>query len=140
MAGTFNSGNAAPKSIVNYYSTGGGTAYPGDSGKTPYMGKRILSGALTATQYAALAPFNPLSGAGMLNICAVYANDATSRTMGIKIDIDGTTVFDAACAAVTAQYSSIIAVGRRGDAYLITPAPIPFYSSLAIYVKSSVSE
>ncbi len=126
----------ATKSIVNYYSSGG-VAFDGNL-QTTTTGKNTLSGALTANTYKDIVT---VTGAGVLHSCAAIAVDATSRTIGIKIVIDGTAVFDAVSSAVTAQYDGLVAIGILDPgAYVSLPVDIFFNSSLVISVKSSLSE
>ena len=134
MAGTMNPGGVA-KSIVNVYSSGG-QGYNATSGA--YGEKTILSGALTAATYS--AALVSVSGPGVLNLCWAYANDATSRTVGLKVVLDGTTIFDAVSNAAAAQYHGLFAVGCVEDANNRSYQPLEFNSSMALYVKSSLSE
>ncbi len=103
------------------------------------MGKIVLSGALTAAAYKELVA---VSGKGYLQFCAARACDVTSRTVGLKIVIDGVTVFDAASAAVTADNTGIVGVGIASDATAgyYSPTPVYFDASLSLQVKSSLSE
>jgi len=135
MAGTFNPG-AIAKSIVNYYSSGG-VQYAGSAGIAA-LAKLILSGALTAGAYS--AALVSVSGPGVLNLAYAYANDATSRTMGLKVVLDGTTVFDAVSDACTTQYNGVIAVGYNESNAILAYQPLVFNSTMALYVKSSLSE
>lgn len=128
--------NIPPKSIITGYS-GGGVSYVGNAAVTPFLGAIVLSGALTANTYKDILT---LSGRGSLHIAYAYANDTTSRTIGMKIVVDGVTIFDAISGTLTAQYGGIIGAGCRGDNYIITPVNIPFNSSLVISVKSSIGE
>ena len=131
MAGTFNPGgvNASPTLLVNATSDGGKapTGY-----LTATVADHTLSGALTAATYKEMLA---VSGAGVLRYCAVRAVDTTSRTLGIKIVIDGTTVYDAVCTACTAEND-----GLRAFSPETLPMQLPFASSLSIQIKSSLSE
>jgi len=139
--GTFNPGglNAPPKSIVNQFSSGGviGAGIADANGA-----KQVLSGALTAATYKELLA---ISGSGVLEMAYAKAMDATSRTVGLKIIIDGTTVFDAVSGTTTTADTCVLAVGNRGyfaagiNSYL-TRGAVPFNSSLSIQAKSSLSE
>jgi hypothetical protein len=137
MAGTFNPGglNAPPKVIVNWFSDGG--AAPTNHGGGGVQTKKTLSGALTANTYKEILA---VSGPGVIEVACVYCVDTTSRTMGIKIIVDGITAFDAVCTAVTNVLYGIVAIGYSPTAGEIHPAPMAFNSSLSILIKSSISE
>ncbi len=124
-----------PKSIVNFWSTTGAAA----SAAIAQKGKVTLSGALTATTYKELLA---VTGPGVIDICGAYAVDVTERTIGLKVIIDGTTVFDAVTAACTTQYGGIYAIGHPvyfGEVNII-PQPMVFNSTLSVLVKSSLNE
>lgn len=99
-----------------------------------------LSGALTANT---LATALTLTGRGQLNFAAVAAVDATSRTMRIKVTIDGTSVFDATSATCTTTANGIVAVGHllysSSDTVPVFQ-PIPYHSSCLVEIASSLSE
>ena len=137
MAGTFNPGglNTPPTSIVNVYSAGGVGAgsLTSDYASYPQYGLKVtLSGALTATTYKEIVA---VTDSGVLKDAIVQCVDATERTFGIKLIVDGVTIFDASCSACTTAYAAVIAVGGYGMS-----DNIPFNSSLSILVKSSLSE
>lgn len=140
MAGTFNPGglNTPPTSIVNFWSTTG--AAP--SLALVPLEKQTLSGALTAATYKELLA---VTDSGAIDLCGVYAVDAISRTIGLKVIIDGTTVFDAITSACTEINGSIYALGTTiADSVtsrtVVPSTPVTFNSSLSISVKSSLSE
>ena len=149
MPGTFNPGglNAPPKVIVNGCSDGtllsvssGGTT-PG--GLDSISAKKYLSGALTAGAYKELVS---ITGAGVINAAFVQPvmGDTTSRTIGLKITIDGVDVFSAISAASTIASDGLVGIGltsagRIGFA-MITPEPKIFNLSLSISIRSSLTE
>jgi len=145
MPGTFNlSGfNAPPKVIINKFSEGGVTPVAiGTSVSVFPLGiKMTLSGELVAATYKEIIN---VAGAGVLHLAFVANQDATERTMGIKIVIDGVTVFDASCAATTAGPDvGIAAIGTFDNtASILIPASpsVPFNSSLSVQIKSSLNE
>lgn len=118
-----------PTSIVNMYSAGGVISAVS---LVLLYGKVVLSGALTATVYKEMLA---VSGSGCISQCVVYAVDTTSRTMGLKLVIDGVTVFDATSATCTAANAGISALGSGS-----TLQPVFFNTSLSISIKSSLSE
>ena len=100
-------------------------------------GLQILSGALTAATYKELVA---VTGAGSVKWAAVRCVDATARTLGLKVVIDGVTVFDAVSNSISATNSGMIAVGSKNGSYDVTDGHAPFNSSLSIQVKSSLTE
>lgn len=128
-----------PKDIQNKASAGGATAIS----TLPYADNTnlnqiiTLSGALTAATYKEMLT---VSGSGVLQLAYVSTVDATSRTVGIKIIIDGTTIFDEITAAITAGSSGILAAGMILGEGVLVPVSYPFHSSLSISIKSSLSE
>ena len=140
MPGTFNPGglNAPPKSIINAASSGGlGFA---QSIAPTFDAKKTLSGALTANTYKEIVS---VSGPGVISMAAVFTVDATSRAMGIKVVIDGITIFDAASAAEAYANCLMVAIGyitRNDAAGFLASEKIPFNSSLSVSIKSSLAE
>lgn len=128
--------NFPPTSVVNQ-STADGYI------KTLYFAisnvKKVLSGALTAATYKEILA---VSGRGILDFVAVGTTDATARTVGLKITIDGTDIFDAVSGSLSANGLGVVGVG-----YVLEPnngypgiQPCPFSSSLSIQIKSSLTE
>ena len=132
----------SPTSLVNGFSDGGlkstyiSRAQVGTSG----AGKKILSGALTADTDKNILE---ITGSGSISYLGVQAEDTTSREVGIKVTIDGTVVFDADSATITALEAGIRAIGdvttinygRRNPSY-----SIPFNVSLKVEIRSSKTE
>lgn len=136
----------APTSIVNTWSSGGGTPVGISAGRyTPLYAKNTLSGALNAGVYSQIVS---VTGSGVVDVIAVKREDGTSRTIGCKVVVDGNTVFDASD-ATTASAGAGFWVVNNGTFYNdagTTPFSAPqnqsfcFYSSLVISVKSSLTE
>lgn len=127
-----------PKSIVNYFSAGSVNPIAVDNAVLGGCAKLVLSGALTATTYKEILA---VTGPGVLQLAFVYDVDATDRTMGIKVVIDGTTVFDAVSSSLANDYCGVIAVGQAVPLTTeVLPSPVQFMSSLSILIKSSISE
>lgn len=104
--------------------------------------KVTLSGALTANT---LKTMLNISGAGVLKACAVQALDATSRTLRLKITIDGVAAFDpGASAANTTLNSAIVGVGGittyNSTTFMLAFERIPFNTSCLVEIASSLSE
>lgn len=132
-------------SIINEFSSGGVKSamalLPIAAGVAGYAGcKKVLSGALTASTYKELLS---ITGAGIIDMCGAVAEDTTSRTIGLKLVIDGVAVFDAVSSAITTAGMGIVALGicSSYSSYLmLVPQPCVFAKSLSIQVKSSLSE
>ena len=140
MGGTFSQFPRSCTSIVNEFSAGG-TALEG-ADAIGYVGLQVLSGELTAATYKEMLS---VTGAGMIDLAGVQAVNATSRTLGLKIIIDGVTVFDAVSAACTTTGAVQWALGRNtmlNGASWTTASDIPAYfsKSLSISIKSSLNE
>lgn len=99
--------------------------------------KHLLSGALTADTYSELVS---ISAPGSLRFCGVYRIDATSRTVGLKIVLDGVTVLADIDAALASSGTGWIGVGFAIGANNGGFEAIRFNASLSIHVRSSVTE
>lgn len=127
---------ASPSSLLVPTDTSG-VILPTSSMKNPPNAKNLLSGALTANTYLELVS---LSTPGWLRICGVYRVDATSRTVGLKIVIDGTTVIDAVDAASGVTDKGWYAIGGGLGTSVIGLEAIRFNASLSLQIKSSITE
>ena len=106
------------------------------------VAKKILSGAVTADTYKELLA---VTGAGVIDICAVVAIDTTSRTLGLKVTIDGVDAFSAISAATTTAMDGLLAIGVLNIQDTLTcgnvvPQPMVFNSSLSVSARSSLNE
>jgi len=72
-------------------------------------GSKTLSGALTANTYKDLLT---VTGQGVIDICAAHVVPAAARTVGLKLAIDGASVFDAVSAS-TSTSGGIAAIGTN---------------------------
>jgi hypothetical protein len=132
-------GGGVTTSIVNGYEAGGLSGATGLA-----VGKEALSGALTANTFATIAALN-ISGSGEVPMLACYSKDATSRTLRMRVTVDGVVVFNpAASAAITAANAGLYAAGEYKQ---VSPSnwfgpslPIRFSSSLLVEVASSLTE
>ena len=131
----FIGGSRPPKSIVNI-SSGGGVLQACPSG-TLASSKPILSGALTANTLKTLLT---ISGAGAIKFLAARSLDATSRTIRLKITLDGVVVYDATSAAMTSDSYGMIAVGGMLSGAYEQLGNIEFNISLVVEVASSLTE
>lgn len=131
-----NRGDKPPTSILPTKTTAGVISV------TPGMGAgtNILSGALTATVYKELVS---LATSGILRLCGVKVADTTSRTIGLKVVIDGVTVFDETSPAITLNNSGILAVGHTtggGGGNSTVFESFKFNKTLSLQIKSSLTE
>ena len=124
----FFGGNKPPKALVNY-------ATSGVAGYTSTYGQSTLSGALTA---ATLKEVLNVSGSGVVNYVAAFVADATSRTLSVKVIVDGITVADIRSGAITTSLYGLIAVGAGGSSTTIDH--LTFNTSLVVQIASSLSE
>lgn len=126
-----NAGDAPPIAQVSKWSSG---YTPASVASYLAAGAATLSGALTANTYKEMYSY---TGAGRLELVGVTVNDGTSRTIGLKVVIDGVTFYDVVSAATTTPNAGIMLIG---DAALVYHSPQPFNQSVSISIKSSLSE
>lgn len=128
------------KQIVNYFTTGTPTGFAlyatgGDMNFT-----ETLSGALTAN---VLSTMLSISGSGgLVSWLQVQSKDATSRTIRIKVTVDGVVVCDVTSAAIAAaQYGLQIVGGGKASSFTSNnDIPIKFNNSFLVEVASSLTE
>jgi len=95
----------------------------------------VLSGVLTADTYKEVLQ---ITGSGVLNVLTVSTVDTTARTVGLKVVIDGVTVFDVTSSPSSLSGRGLSATGTyTGETVLV---PIPFHKSISASIKSSLSE
>lgn len=126
-------GNRPPLALHNRFSGGVTTA----STAAGTGGPEITSGALSAGVLS--ASLITIAGAGAIKFLQAYTKDATSRTIRLKVVIDGVTVFDATSGTIASQNLGMVAVGDYVGSIIIMERII-FNVSLAVYVASSLSE
>ena len=127
-------------SIVNAFSSGGlSKAFPAN---TSTAAKTYTSGALTANALATILTIP--SGRGSVNFAAAYSTDTTSRTIRLKITVDGVSIFDATTDAITTTATGLVGIGALVDSAtsytLPLFQPVRFYSSCLIQIASSLGE
>lgn len=104
--------------------------------------KRTLSGATTANNYKNLLSVN---GAGVLQFAGCYTNNTTLKTFGLKVVIDGITIYDTTTGVSTnAIARGLVAAGvcyYDGNNAILHGhySQMYFNSSLSIDIKSSAS-
>lgn len=135
----FVGGQPSVSSIVNRNSTGGG------SGVTVFSDSNVKTLAAATLVAATLQTALTIpSGRGTLNICHAQTSNATSKSVRLKVTIDGRVIFDSTSSVAT--NSAVTAVGfltineNSTPTYMITGQPIAFKSSLLVEVASSATE
>lgn len=100
--------------------------------------RQTLSGALTANTYKTVLS---VSGAGELNFCALSTVDAIGRNCSLRITADGVVVYEKTIVALDSQ-KAIVGVGGIDSSISSAAkfAPVPFFASLTVELKSSLSE
>lgn len=100
-----------------------------------------LSGAMTAD---ALKTAYSASGRGRVNFLSIYAADSTSRTIRIKITVNGSEViYDKTSAAISAGGSGVCAVGAVSSGVTGSPVsfqPVDYTDGILIEFASSLTE
>jgi hypothetical protein len=92
-----------------------------------------LSGSLDGTNYSSVLSIS--GGPGVLHRALAYANDATSRSIGLKIILDGITIVTTDSDPITALGDGVIGIGTYYGSQ-----PIPFESSCDLQLYSNISE
>ena len=133
----FGGGNKPPKVIVNGQSSGGSAQSALYYLPDQINAKSVLSGTLIANTLASICS---VSGSGVVEFVCASTVDTTSRTIRLKVTIDGVVVFDATSMAITSEYNGIIAIGGGNSTVGVTYSPTTFNTSLLIEVASSLSE
>jgi len=131
-------------SIINYYSSGG---VDGTFGYGNGLSDRaanvlgVLSGALTAT---VLATVIDRTGSGAVFFLAASVMDTTSRTIRIKVTVDGTVVFDATSSAITTSQTGTQVVGSglyySATQFYTRPGYLEYDTSFKVEIASSLTE
>jgi len=112
---------------------------------TSFVGaKKILSGALTA---GTLATVLSLTTGGVLKFLMAHMEDGTSRTLRLRLTLDGVVVFDSTSVATASPVMGMMAVGScsvhtagfQSIGSLVYDA-IPFQKSCLVEMASSLSE
>lgn len=124
--------------IVNLHSSGG--TQVGSLLNTNMPGARyVLSGALVAATLATLLDIP--SGSGEVPLLALATQDGTTRTVRLKVTVDGVVVFDATSSAISGGGVGIHAAGALTSTGFFAPSrPIVFSRSLKVEIASSLSE
>lgn len=128
-----------PSAIVNAFSTTG-CLLMNLAGGCNSASKLLLSGALAAGVFA---PVLSITGSGELGVVALSVVDATARTIGLRVTLDGKVVFETISGNCNIANIGLIAVGICGGAtgeMAWDAQKIRFNSSCLIEVCSSLTE
>lgn len=97
------------------------------------------SGAVTATTLKNILSIT--GSGGQLDMLAVASANGTSKTMTLRVVVDGVEIFNGATATVAATHSFVLLGGViSGTPTHLLPDPIEWTSSLLIQYTSSVTE
>lgn len=127
---------STPKQIVNRISASPFAQAPL---LTP-VGKVITAGAMTAN---VLTPIISVTGQGVIDYLAVFAADATARTMRLQLVLDGNVVMDTTSNGGGASYGGVMVGGPNnniGGGYGTSYQSVPFRSSFVLNIASSLTE
>lgn len=132
-------GGSPTRTIINAFSSGGVSVPNLAASASTNMGKEYLSGAQTAGAWTAV-PGLSITGAGRASLLAAYAKDNTSRTVGLRVTVDGVVVFSATSNAVTVAGSGLVAAGKADSVAFGASAEIRWNSSFLVETKTSLTE
>lgn len=137
----FASGNRATKQIINNVSTAG---FLWVGVRSSIQGaKSVASGAMTANTLKTVISVS--GSAGVMDYLTIKTADATSRTLRVKITVDGVVVFDFTSAATATSGDTACIISSTTDAGA-SAAPEPselkltWNNTLLIETASSVTE
>lgn len=137
MPNLFRGSYGPPATIVNAYSAGGVST--SSLGAGPSLNTvEVTAGSAYSASAGTLQTVISHTGRGRLNALAVYAKNATARTIRLQLTIDGTVVFNATSNSISASGTGMMVVGVVSTSTLVMQ-PIDYNESLLIEVASSVS-
>lgn len=136
----FASGNRATKQIINNVSTAG---FPWAGVRSSIQGaKSVASGAMTANTLKTVISVS--GSAGVMDYLTIKTADATSRTLRVKITVDGVVVFDFTSAATATTGDIACIISSTTDTSATAPEPselkLTWNNTLLIETASSVTE
>lgn len=131
---------AATKTVVNYFSSGGVSLAGVGGGVAAANAKEVLSVAMGVAN--TLTQVVSVTGSGQCPFLAAYSKDTTSRQIRLQVTVDGTVVFDAPTDSIVTVGRGTMAAGRYSAAELqaIPATPIRYNTSLVIKIASSIVE
>ena len=132
-------GGRTTKSIVNSFSSAGYAAQNVDSVTISNNGaKVVLSGAMTANTLKTV--FSKTDGACEMTQFGIATVDSTTRTLRVKITVDGTVAYDYTSANIVNSGYGMCAAGYAKLSYNVPLGVIRSNSSLVIEIASSLTE
>jgi hypothetical protein len=131
----FAGGLRATRQVINQYAVAGfaGTFVEVTGARS------LLSGALTANTLKSILT---VTGAGQISGLGIAVENATSRTIRLRLVVDGVAAFDFTSAAIaTTSNGCLIGSGRNSvSGEPVAAPPIVFLQSLDVQIASSLSE
>ena len=98
----------------------------------------ILSGSLTANTLSTLYSH---TGSGSINFLALFVNDATSRSIRIKLTLDGNVVYDELSSTITTAYNGLKPIGIWDNTNkILALEPIAYNESILVEISSTLTE
>lgn len=120
--------------------------YLSESGASSNRLNSMSNGVNIATTANELITALDVTGAGYVSLLGLHSNDATGRTIRLKVTVDGNTVYDLSLATSTVAetlspttfsfYAPIISTMY----HIFNDLPIVFNKSLKVEVSSSLTE
>lgn len=106
-----------------------------------YVGvNEMLSGALTAN---VLSTPVDVTGSGIIKFLSLHVKDTTSRTIRLKVTIDGIVVYDITTAAITTSFNGINPIGAfsyAGGSWALQFDSLIFNNNYKVEIASSLTE
>lgn len=127
-------GNQATTSIVNSTSAGGSSTTILFYGSV----KTTNSGAMTANTLKQM--LNISGSAGSMSVLGVYTNDATARTVRMKVTIDGVVVYDATSNSIGVSNAGHLVAGAYAYVAFDDGNPIRWRTSCLVEIASNLTE
>lgn len=133
MGRRLGSSTRSTTSVVNAHTTASVAPIANASANyKPINAKTLASGALTQDTLKSLIS---ITGPGRLSFLNCYTADTTSRTIRVKVVVDGVTAVDVTSAATTTSGAGIIVCGCDSEG---AGPEIVWNSSLDVSIASSV--
>lgn len=128
------SSGRSTRSITNSCSVSGYTPL---SGLFCSTGLTVPSGALTANT---LKTIFSATGSGLIHVLFARTTNATSRTLRMRLTIDGVVVFDSTSGSITAVSRGGVITGGNSGTEVLPVTPIVFNTSAVFEIASSLTE
>jgi len=126
-------GNRPARSITSVFSTSGYAGVPLFSS----MARSLASGALTANT---LKTIFSATGGGVIHTLFAITTNGTSRTIRMRLTLDGVVVFDSTSAAIATGARGGSITGGVAGSEAFPAVPLTFNSSATFEIASSLTE